>query len=123
MSNKILLLGGIALALILLVGGALWTRNAPGKLDGFAQCIADSGTKFYGAFWCPHCQNQKKMFGNSAEYLPYIECSAQDTKHQLQVCTDAGVTGYPTWEFPNGERMSGEVPLETLAEKTNCELP
>ena len=24
--------------------------------DTFAQCLSDAGTKFYGTFWCPHCQ-------------------------------------------------------------------
>ena len=94
-----------------------------GKLDSFATCLADSGATFYGAFWCPHCQNQKALFGSSAKLLPYVECSTPDGRNQLSICTDAGVTGYPTWEFANGDREGGEVSLERLSELTNCPLP
>lgn len=111
---------------LVFVGLVVWLIIAPtkpGKLDAFATCINDSGAIFYGAFWCPHCQNQKAMFGASAKLLPYVECSTPDGKSQLPVCTDAGVTGYPTWEFAGGERESGEVSLERLSELTNCPLP
>lgn len=114
------------LVLVLVIGGIVWlirTPSKPGKLDTFATCIKDSGAIFYGAFWCPHCQNQKAMFGTSAKLLPYVECSTPDGRGQLPICTDAGVTGYPTWKFANGTRESGEVSLERLSEKTSCPLP
>ncbi len=94
-----------------------------GFYDEFAQCIADSGAKFYGTFWCPHCQNQKKMFGTSAKLLPYTECSTPDGKGTLPVCTEAEIKSYPTWEFPDMTRLTGEVPLADLAAKTQCALP
>src|SRR3989344_3569664 len=37
----------------------------PGKYDPFAQCLTDNGAKMFGAYWCPHCSDQKKMFGSS----------------------------------------------------------
>lgn len=92
------------------------------ELGTFATCITDSGAKFYGAFWCSHCQNQKKAFGDAADKLPYIECSTQDNK-QTTFCTDAKIEGYPTWEFKDGSRLSGELPFLTLAEKTGCTPP
>jgi len=123
MKNKGLIWGVASLAFVVLVVWLIATPGKPGKLDSFATCIKDSGAKFYGAFWCPHCRNQKAMFGKSAKRLPYIECSTPDGKAQLDVCKKAGVEGYPTWEFPDGTRLSGEVTLETLGEKTQCELP
>ncbi len=112
---------------LVVIGVAIYAlvryAKTPGPLDQFATCLKDSGTKFYGAFWCPHCQNQKSMFGKSQKNLPYIECSTPDSSGQTQICIDNKIEGYPTWEFPNGERLSGEVPLATLAEKTNCTLP
>ncbi|MFA6515320.1 MAG: thioredoxin domain-containing protein [Candidatus Paceibacterota bacterium] len=96
--------------------------QAPSKLDGFAQCLKSSGAEFYGAFWCPHCQEQKAEFGSSEQYLPYIECSNPDNT-QTQVCIDKKIEGYPTWIFTDGERLSGKLSLETLAEKTQCVLP
>jgi len=123
MSNTWLWVIGALVAFGALIGGTLWYRSTPGTLDSFAQCLGDQGVTFYGAFWCPHCQNQKALFGKSEKYLPYVECSTPDGKSQLPICDDAGVTGYPTWEFADGSRLGGEIPLATLAEKTNCELP
>ncbi len=111
---------------VLVVAGVVWlikTPPRPGRLDTFATCIADSGATFFGAFWCPHCQNQKAMFGSSARLLPYTECSTPDGSGQLQICKDEGVTGYPTWEFADGTRESGELSLGRLSELTSCPLP
>jgi len=105
-----------------LVGFFIYNSNRPGELDEFALCLKDRGVKFWGAFWCPHCQNQKKMFGRSERLLPYIECSTPDGKNQLQICIDKEIKGYPTWEFPDGSRLEGEVPLSQLSEKSGCVL-
>ncbi len=98
-------------------------NSKPGKLDEFTQCLKDKGAVFYGAFWCPHCQNQKAMFGKSAKLLPYTECSTPDGKDRLAVCKEKNITGYPTWEFADGSRESGEISLQKLSEKTGCQLP
>ena len=97
--------------------------NLPGKYDTFAQCLTDKGATFYGAFWCPHCQAQKKLFGKSSKLLNYVECSTADGASQTQICIDKNIDGYPTWEFADGERLNGEITLEQLAEKTSCVLP
>lgn len=44
------------------------------KYDAFARCLSDRGVKMYGAYWCPHCQDQEKEFSASFEYAPYVEC-------------------------------------------------
>lgn len=129
--NKKLIIIIIAAGIVLLAGilWFAWQADAAKleKLNGFAQCIADSGAKFYGAFWCTHCQNQKAMFNttfsSAAGKLPYIECSTPDGNSQLQVCKDAAVRGYPTWKFTDGTVLEGEVSLEALAQKTNCQAP
>ena len=115
-----------ALGLLLVLGGLVWLIMAPvkpGPLDTFATCLKDNGATFYGAFWCPHCQAQKALFGRSARLLPYVECSTPDGQGQLEVCNNAGVEGYPTWVFGDKTRESGELSLEHLSEKTNCPLP
>lgn len=94
----------------------------PGKYDSFARCIAQTGTKFYGASWCPHCAAQKTEFGTSEKYLPYIECSVPDGKTQTQVCIDNNIRSYPTWVFPDGSRLTGTTELSLLAQKTGCSL-
>lgn len=99
------------------------TPTGPGKYDTFAQCLKDKGAVFYGAFWCPHCQSQKKLFGSSVKLLPYVECSTADGAGQTKICIDKKIVGYPTWEFADGSRLDGEIPLDKLAEKTSCVLP
>lgn len=99
------------------------TKNQSGdNYDNFANCIKDSGAIFYGTFWCPHCDKQKDLFGESKALLPYTECSTPNGSGQLQVCIDKKIEGYPTWEFTDGSKLSGEVSLETLAQKTSCVL-
>lgn len=97
--------------------------NRPSIYEDFAQCVADSDATFYGAFWCPHCLEQKSLFGRAADTLPYVECSLPDRSGQTQECTDAGIEGYPTWEFANGERYPGVLDLEQIEEITGCVLP
>jgi len=91
--------------------------------DTFAQCIADSGAKFYGAFWCPHCKEQEDMFGTAVKKLPYVECSTPDKTGQTQVCIDKEITGYPTWEFKDGSRATGVQSFQQLSAATGCEAP
>lgn len=116
----------IVVVLALVAVGFYFLRSqedTSGRLDEFAKCLKDSGAVFYGAFWCPHCLTQKKMFGSSKQYLPYVECSTPDSKNQLQICKDQNIASYPTWKFADGTSNTGELSLNTLAEKTNCQLP
>lgn len=40
-----------------------------------ARRLRAAGAKFYGAFWCSHCFEQKEAFGAAAaKELPYVEC-------------------------------------------------
>ena len=110
---------GLTFGLSLLNKGTIDT--GPGEYDELAQCLADKGVIFYGAFWCPHCAEQKKLFGASAKLLPYVECSTPDAMGQLQVCKDKKIESYPTWVFPDGSRTGGLTP-EELASKSDCPL-
>lgn len=120
----LLILGTVATAL-LQSGNSV--PVGPGKYDAFAQCLKDQGAIFYGAFWCPHCQEQKKLFGSSVKFLPYVECSTADASGQTKQCVDEKITSYPTWKLSDGTAIPNEngagVTLETLASKTGCVLP
>ncbi len=118
------------IVIIVLVLGAIGTFLLRGSspastvnYDAFATCLKDKGAVFYGAFWCPHCQSEKKLFGASEKLLPYVECSTPDGNGQTQICKDKNIQGYPTWIFADGTQLNGEIPLATLAEKTSCVLP
>lgn len=99
----------ILLLAIGLIGFLASLPDKPGEYDVLAQQITESEVHFYGAFWCPHCQEQKAQFGKSARLLPYIECSTPDGKGQLQVCKDLNITTYPTWIFADGRRQIGLI--------------
>ena len=120
----------VGLAFIVFVAWLIMTPGKAGKYDDFAKCIRETkSVTFYGAFWCPHCQAQKARFGSSAKYLPYVECSTPDGRGQLQACIDAGISTYPTWQFATSttatttSRVTGEMELVQLAERTQCSLP
>jgi len=86
-----------------------------------AQCLSDKNVKMYGAYWCPHCQSQEKMFGDAFATIHYVECALPDNpRAQTQECLDADIKGYPTWIFPDGNRLSGEQPLSELARAVGC---
>lgn len=130
MFNKIIIgLVWIAVGIAVIWGaGAIITKNrnktdlVSGALDNFAQCLADRGVKMYGADWCPHCQNQKKLFGASFKFINYIECAdPANPRVQVKACSDADITGYPTWIFANGEKIEGEASFYDLAGKSGCE--
>ncbi|MEK7106802.1 MAG: protein disulfide isomerase family protein [Patescibacteria group bacterium] len=124
MKKRVLIFWLIVLALI--VGGigvSMSVSTGPGKLDSFARCIKDSGTVYYGAFWCPHCQATNKLFGKSKKLLPYVECSTPDGQRQMQICKDKNITGYPTWVFPDGNILTGERTLAELGAASGCTLP
>jgi hypothetical protein len=95
------------------------------KHDAFARCLKNRGVRMYGAYWCPHCQEQKEKFGASFEYAPYTECGIQGNLHGIaQVCKDEGIKHYPTWQFPpTGERVERIFSLEQLSDRTGCPLP
>jgi uncharacterized membrane protein len=74
-----------------------------------AEHLAEEGAVFYGASWCPHCQEQKRLFGASANRLPYIECSpGGPNAPQSATCRRAGVQSYPTWLI-KGRAVVGQV--------------
>jgi thiol-disulfide isomerase/thioredoxin len=119
---------GIAIIGVALIGANKYFQDkkaevAEGTYTEFAQCIKNSGAQFFGAFWCPHCQEQKALFDDAASELPYVECSTADKQDQTQVCKDAGITGYPTWKFADGKVLNGLVQLQELSSATGCTLP
>jgi len=112
--------GAIVLVVVVAIAASFLKTSVPGKYDSLAQCIKKQGVIFYGAFWCPHCQRTKGLFGSSARYLPYVECSTPDGKGQTQICIDKKIQSYPTWIRPDGQIMNGEHPIEEWAAFSGC---
>lgn len=96
LGNGLLALGLLA-ALQLSAMGLLERREDP-RLRALAEHLATSQVKFYGASWCPACNEQKNVFGAAARHLPYVECSPNGRNGGVAFeCISAGVGGYPTW--------------------------
>jgi glutaredoxin len=98
-------------------------RKRGNRLDAFARCLASKQATMYGAYWCPHCADQKEMLRSSFQYVPYVECGVPGSRDEAPVCKNAGVKHFPTWQFADGERREGTQTLQALARKTGCALP
>ncbi|MGB3671799.1 MAG: vitamin K epoxide reductase family protein [Phormidesmis sp.] len=99
--------------------------NPSGEAEvALAKHLTDTDAKMYGAYWCPHCFDQKQLFGKEAyQDIPYIECAPDGKDSQTALCQSVPeVTGFPTWDV-NGQFLSGSQSLETLAEASGYEGP
>lgn len=96
--------------------GAFLTGRATevGNYDDLAKCLTDKGAVMYGSKYCGHCENQKELFGNSFQYITYVECT-----EQTQLCQENGVRAVPAWEI-NGELHVGFKSLDELALMVGC---
>jgi hypothetical protein len=123
--NSLVLKIVIVVAIVAVCGGLyfLLRRKHDSRMDAFAQCLGTKGAKMYGAYWCPHCADQKELFGSSFQYAPYVECGIKGSHNEAQVCVDAGVKRFPTWVFADGAKVEGEHSLEFLGQETGCPLP
>lgn len=121
-SNKWLLYTGL---LILFAAAFFGGRYYKGhKYDSFARCLASKDAKMYGLYWCPHCAEQKEMFGASFRNVPYVECAIKDKPGELApACKAAGVKLFPSWQFSGEQPKEGVLSLDALSDKTGCSLP
>jgi glutaredoxin len=108
---KKIIVSTLALSAIFLAG----CTQAPTKnLDAFAKCLTEKGAMIYTSPTCTHCQAQKKLFGDSWQYIKDVDCMANPTQ-----CSN--IKAVPN-RVINGENLVGEQSLETLAAKTACPL-
>ena len=84
-------------------------------LAALATHLQESGAKFYGAYWCPRCQEQKALFEASAERLPFVECRPGGPNGPVTVsCAAKNIDNYPTWII-DGRRYLGIRDPKALA--------
>ena len=85
------------------------------QLQALAIHLTETGAKFYGAYWCPRCQEQKAQFKASADRLPYVECSSGGRGSPLTApCVKHDIRSYPTWIIDE-QRFTGLQTPRTLA--------
>ncbi len=87
-----------------------------------ADHLAATGSVMYGAYWCPHCADQKELFQQAADQMPYVECAADGDNAQPELCQQKGIQAYPTWEI-GGQLHLGVQSLNELATMTGFEVP
>ena len=138
-----LLFRGVLLALAVLLGGLIWasvvdpnrpeavasgtgvapvvtTESTPASI-ALAEHLTSSGAVMYSAYWCPHCHDQKELFGKQAsDQLKVVECAPDGENNQADLCRSKGLEGFPSWEI-NGSIDSGVKGLDTLAELSGYE--
>ena len=92
--------------------------STPEKIK-LAEHLTLQGAVMYNAYWCPHCHDQKEMFGKEAtKKLNLVECAEDGLNNQRKLCEAKGITGFPSWEI-NGSIDSGVKSLKELAELSN----
>ncbi len=91
------------------------TTSSPEAI-ALAEHLTATGAVMYSAYWCPHCADQKRLFGREAtERLTVIECAADGRDNQAELCQRKNIEGFPSWEI-EGRIEAGAKPLERLAE-------
>ncbi|MGB3496187.1 MAG: hypothetical protein WBA57_25900 [Elainellaceae cyanobacterium] len=90
--------------------------------QALANYFNDIDATMYGAYWCPHCADQKAMFGEAVSTINYVECDPEGDNAQPQLCIDEGIEGFPTWKI-NGELYPGVHSLEQLADISGYDGP
>ncbi len=133
---------GLIVAFTVLIGGLIWsnqvdparaneinlsnekisppvtTVSSKAKVD-FAKYLSDNKVVMYSAYWCPHCNDQKQLFGKEAiNKLVIIECAKDGKNNKYKLCQDKGIEGFPSWEI-NNEIYSGTRSLKELSQMTN----
>ncbi|MBD2097553.1 hypothetical protein H6F90_20870 [Trichocoleus sp. FACHB-591] len=120
----------IALSLAVFLWGCddLTAANLPTPAEtvafeqSLAQHLQQTGAKMYGAYWCPHCADQKALFGPAVATVPYVECDPKGEKPQPDLCQAKQIEGYPTWEI--GDHLySGTRSLLELAALSGYKAP
>lgn len=96
------------------VPSRVFDSSTPQAIE-LAKHLKREGAIFYGAYWCPHCRNQRRLFGKQAlQLVNYVECDARGLGSNVKACQRADIDGYPTWVIGK-RRISGERPLAELA--------
>ncbi|MEK7777064.1 MAG: vitamin K epoxide reductase family protein [Chloroflexota bacterium] len=129
LSRYLPLTAGIAVVVLTLSWGLQRNVSQPAQEEtasGFAATLGkhltDRGVVMYGGFRCPHCAEQKAIFGDAFRYVQYVECDPSGKNANPLLCAQKGINAYPTWEI-GGRFYQGVLSLERLASLTGFTPP
>ncbi|HRD41381.1 MAG TPA: vitamin K epoxide reductase family protein [Prochlorococcaceae cyanobacterium AMR_MDS_5431] len=103
-------------------------RTSTSSKIALAEYLSQSDITLYSVYWCPHCHDQKELFGREAAgRLRIIECGIEGENNQHSNCLKEGITGFPSWDFKNklshAPLQSGIKSLNQLAELSGYMKP
>ena len=141
-SRETMFYRGLIVAFTVLIGGLIWSNQVdPARASeinlsnekvsplittlsskekiNFAKFLNDNNIVMYSAYWCPHCNDQKQLFGKEAvEELIIVECAKDGKNNKYKLCQEKDIEGFPSWEI-NNKIYSGTRSLKELAKMTN----
>lgn len=99
------------------IGWEITTISGQSEID-LARHLTKSGVKEYVGWWCPHCHEQKLLFGKEAyKEIKRIECAEGAADSRPDLCQTAKIESFPTWEI-KGKLYPGVKSLNELADLT-----
>jgi len=97
------------------VGWEITTVSGASEI-ALARHLTEIGAKEYVAWWCPHCHEQKSLFGKEAyEEITHIECAQDGANPRPDLCKAANIESFPSWEI-KGKLYPGVKTLNELAD-------
>lgn len=120
----------VSTIIIIAISGCVQHQSSSSTAD-FSKCLTEKGVKVYsyGASWCTFCEKQKEDFGEGWQYINYVECALPgmteptSATDQADICNQAGIQGYPTWESKDGQRIGGIASFQQLSQLSGCPVP
>ena len=93
------------------------TESSP-QAVALAKRLKREGARLYRAFWCSHCFNQEQAFGAEAMKEGFdVECFPDGWRRGVAMstsCAAVPVRAFPTWVFPSGAVVEGEMDLDAI---------
>jgi glutaredoxin len=116
MAKKYIIIGAaIIIPLIFILAILFFNRDGGIEKEALAKCLTEKGYAMAGTSWCPHCKEQKELFGDAFQYVTYHDCD-----EEADWCTEHNVEGYPSWISPQASVSPGVKPLRTLKNMADC---
>lgn len=113
LANSLMAFGMISM--MFLSGSGIMNQRGDTRLHELAVHLENIDAKFYGAYWCPACAEQKRLFKGAKNKLPYVECSPNGPNTPMTMeCSSLGINSYPTWII-NGNMHVGVIEPSVLA--------
>ncbi len=98
--------------------------SAPADLVGFAQALTDANALFFGAAWDQSTTDQKELFADGGQFLPFVEITnADQTPNALAEARDIALADMPVWDFADDTRLIGVQSLQMLAATAGVTIP